>query len=100
MFTPGESDAHLAHFPADAILDAMDLTSQVLVMLGLVAGAGVGAVTGVALLMLAGVDTHGIAAQLLMGVVGAGGAVAGARVNLASGRMLVAERAADRAELA
>ena len=35
-----------------------------------------------------------------MGVVGAGGAVAGARVNLASGRMLVAERAADRAELA
>ena len=39
MFTPGESDAHLAHFPEDGILDAMDLTSHVLVVLGLVAGA-------------------------------------------------------------
>ena len=83
---------------ADGILDAMDLTSHVLVVLGLVAGAVVGVVTVAALLMLAGVDTHAIAAQLLMGVAGAGGAVAGARVNLASGRTLVAERAADRPE--
>jgi hypothetical protein len=76
----------------------MDLTSHVLLVLGLVAGAIVGAVTVAALLMLAGADTQGLAAQGLMGVVGAGGAVAGARVNLASGRMLVAEQAADRAE--
>ena len=71
----------------------MDLTSRVLVVLGLVAGALVGAMTMAAPLMLAGVNTHVIAAQLLMGGVGAGGAVAGARINLASGRMLVAERA-------
>ena len=76
----------------------MDLTSRVLVVLGLVAGAIVGAVTVAALVMLAGADTQGLAAQVLMGVVGAGGAVAGARVNLASGWMLVAERAADRVE--
>jgi hypothetical protein len=76
----------------------MDLTSRVLVVLGLVAGAMLGAVTVAALLMFAGADTQGLAAQGLMGVGGAGGAVAGARVNLASGRMLVAERAADRAE--
>jgi hypothetical protein len=76
----------------------MDLTSHVLLVLGLVAGAMVGAVTVAALLLLAGADTQGLAAQVLMGVAGAGGAVAGARVNLASGRMLVAERAADRAE--
>ena len=67
-------------------------------MLGLVAGAMVGAVTWPRSLMLAGADTQGLAAQVLMGIVGAGGAVVGARVNLASGRMLVAERAADRAE--
>ena len=66
-------------------------------MLGLVAGAMVGAVTVAALLMLAGADPQGLAAQVLMGIVGAGGAVAGARVNLAAGWMLVAERAADRA---
>ena len=85
---------------ADGILDAMDLTSHVLVVLGLVAGAVVGVVTVAALVMLAGVDTHAIASQLLMGVAGAGGAVVGARVNLVSGRTLVTERAADRAELA
>jgi hypothetical protein len=84
---------------ADGILPGMDLTSHVLVALGLAAGAIIGAVTVAALLMLAGVDT-GIAAQLLMGVGGAGGAVVGARANLASGRTLVAELAADRAELA
>lgn len=75
---------------ADGILDAMDLTSHVLVVLGLVAGAVVGVVTVAALLMLAGADTHAIAAQLLMGVAGAGGA--GARGNLASRRTLVADR--------
>ena len=71
----------------------MDLTSRALVVLGLVAGALVGAMTVAALLMLAGVSTYGIAAQLAMGIAGAGGAVAGARVNLASGRTLVADRA-------
>jgi hypothetical protein len=84
----------------DGILGAMDLTSHVLVLLGLAAGAMIGAVAVAALLMLAGVDAHGIASQVVMGVGGAGGAVVGARVNLASGRTLVAERAADRAELA
>lgn len=83
---------------AHGILDAMDLTSHVLVVLGLVAGAVIAVVTVAALLMLAGVGTHVIAAQLLIGVAGAGGAVAGARGNLASGRTVVAERAADRPE--
>jgi hypothetical protein len=41
---------------ADGILDAMDLTSHVLVVLGL--GAVVGVVTVAALLMLAGADTQ------------------------------------------
>jgi hypothetical protein len=85
---------------AGGILDPMDLTSHLLVVLALAAGAMIGAVTVAALLTVAGVDAHGIAFQLLMGVGGAGGAVVGARANLASGRTLVAERAADRAELA
>ena len=33
--------------------------------------------------------------QLLMGIGGAGAAVVGARANIASGRTLLAERAAD-----
>jgi hypothetical protein len=73
----------------------MDLTSHVFVVLGLAAGAVIGAFAAAALLAVAGVDANGIAAQLLMGAVGAGGAVVGARVNHASGRLLVAERAAD-----
>ena len=60
MFTPRrERCSPRRHSTADGILDAMDLTSHVLVVLGLVAGAVVGAVTVAALLMLAGVDTHG-----------------------------------------
>jgi hypothetical protein len=70
---------------ADAILDAMDLTSQVLVVLGLIAGAMVAVITVAGVLMLTGVDTHAIASQLLMGVAGASGAIVGGRVNLASG---------------
>jgi hypothetical protein len=98
MFTLAATDAPHARLDADGILDAMDVTSRVLVVLGLFAGAMVAAVTVAALSMLAGVDTHGIASQLLMSVAGAGGAVVGARVNLVSGRTLVAERAANRAE--
>ena len=77
------------------ILRAMDLTSRVLVVLGLAAGAVAGAMAVAAMLLVVGVDAHGLASELLMGVGGAGGAVDGARANLASGRLLVAERAAD-----
>jgi hypothetical protein len=75
----------------------MDLTSRVLVVFGVAAGAMLAVVNAAAVLMLAGADTHAIASQLLIGVAGAGGAVVGARANLASGRTLVAELAADRA---
>ena len=78
----------------------MDLTSRVLVVFGVAAGAMLAVVNAAAILMLAGADTHAIASQLLIGVAGAGGAVVGARANLASGRTLVAELAADRAESA
>ena len=80
---------------ADAILRGMDLTGRVLVVLGLAAGAVAGAMAVAAMLLVVGVDAHGLASELLMGVGGAGGAVVGARANLASGRLLVAERAAD-----
>lgn len=80
---------------ARGILRAMDLTSRVLVVLGLAAGAVAGAMAVAAMLLVVGVDAHGLASELLMGVGGAGGAVVGARANLASGRLLVAERAAD-----
>ena len=80
---------------ASLILAAMDLTSRVLVVLGLAAGAVTGAMAVAALLLVVGMDAHGVASQLLMAIGGAGGAVVGARTNLASGRLLVAERAAD-----
>jgi len=73
----------------------MDLTSRVLVVLGFAAGAVIGAMAVAGLLLVAGVGTDEIVAQLLMGVGGAGAAVVGARANVASGRVLLAERAAD-----
>jgi hypothetical protein len=73
----------------------MDLTSRVLVVLGLAAGAVTGATAMAALLLLVGLDAHGIASQLLMAVAGTGGAVVGVRANTASGRLLLGERAAD-----
>jgi hypothetical protein len=73
----------------------MDLTSRVLVVLGFVAGAVTGAMAVAGLLLVAGLGTDEIVAQLLMGVGGAGAAVVGARANIASGRVLLAERAAD-----
>jgi hypothetical protein len=80
---------------ADAILDGMDLTSRVLVVLGFAAGAVTGAMGVAALLLVVGMDVHGVASQLLLAVGGASGAVVGARANIASGRLLLAERAAD-----
>jgi hypothetical protein len=71
----------------------MDLTSRVLVVLGLAAGAVTGVMATVALLLVVGVDAHGAVSQLLMTIGGVAGAVIGARANLASGRLLVAERA-------
>ena len=73
----------------------MDLTSRLLVVLGFAAGAVTGAMAMAALLLATGVGTDGIVSQLLMGVAGAGAAVVGARANIASGRTLLAERAAD-----
>ena len=78
-----------------AILAAMDLTSRVLVMLGFAAGAVTGAMAVAALLLVVGADAHGTLAQLVMAIGAVAGAVVGARANLASGRLLVAERAAD-----
>jgi hypothetical protein len=80
---------------AGCILAVMDLTSRVLVVLGFAAGAVTGAMAVAALLLVAGMDAHAVASQLLMAIGGAGGAVVGARANLDSGRLLVAERAAD-----
>jgi hypothetical protein len=77
------------------ILVGMDLTSRVLVVLGLAAGAVTGVMATVALLLVVGADAHGAVSQLLMTIGGVAGAVIGARANLASGRLLVAERAAD-----
>jgi hypothetical protein len=73
----------------------MDLTSRVLIVLGCVAGAVTGAMAVAGLLLLVGMDAHGIASQLLLGIGGAGGAVVGARANIASGRVLLAERTAE-----
>jgi hypothetical protein len=80
---------------AGLILPAMDLTSRVLVVLGFAAGAVTGAMAVAAVLLGVGMDAHGVASPLLMAIGGAAGAVVGARANLASGRLLVAERAAD-----
>ena len=77
------------------ILAGMDLTSRALVVLGLAAGAVTGVMAAVALLLVVGVDAHGAFSQLLMSMGGVAGAVVGARANLASGRLLAAERAAD-----
>jgi hypothetical protein len=73
----------------------MDLTSRVLVVLGCVAGAVTGAMAVAAVLLVAGLPTDAIVSQLLMGVAAAGAAVVGARANIASGRLLLVERAAD-----
>jgi hypothetical protein len=73
----------------------MDLTSRVLVVLGCVAGAVTGAMVVAALVLAAGLDADALVSELLMGVGGAGAAVVGARANLASGRLLLVERAAD-----
>jgi hypothetical protein len=73
----------------------MDLTSRVLVVLGCVAGAVTGAMAMAALVLAAGLDADAIVSELLMGAAGAGAAVVGARANLASGRLLLVERAAD-----
>ena len=73
----------------------MDLTSRVLVVLGCVAGAVTGAMVVAALVLAAGLDADALVSELLMGAGGAGAAVVGARANLASGRLLLVERAAD-----
>ena len=78
-----------------AILMAMDLTSRVLVVLGFAAGAVAGAMAVVALMAVVGLDAHSAVAQLLMAIGGVAGAVIGVRANLASGRLLVAERSGD-----
>jgi hypothetical protein len=78
-----------------AILTAMDLTSRVLVVLGLAAGAVVGVLAVIASMTVVGVDAHGGISQLLMTTGGVAGAVIGVRANLASGRLLAAERAGD-----
>jgi hypothetical protein len=78
-----------------AILTGMDLTSRVLVVLGIAAGAVMGVMAVVASMAVVGVDAHGGISELLMTVGGVAGAVIGARVNLTSGRLLVAERSGD-----
>jgi hypothetical protein len=77
------------------ILAAMDLTSRALVVLGLAAGAVTGVMAMVALIAVVGVDAHAGVSQLLMTIGGVAGAVIGVRANLASGRLLVAERSGD-----
>ena len=77
------------------ILTAMDLTSRVLVVLGLAAGAVTGVMAVVASMAVVGVEAHGAFSQPLMMLGGVAGAVIGARANLASGRLLVAERSGD-----
>jgi hypothetical protein len=74
---------------------AMDLTSRVLVVLGFAAGAVMGVMGVVALMTVVGVDAHGVLAPLLMSIGGVAGAVIGVRANLASSRLLVAERSGD-----
>jgi hypothetical protein len=84
---------------AAAIVAGMDRIGRVFVVLGFVAGAVTGAMAAAALLVITGfeADVHALGTQLLMAAFGAGGAVIGARVNRASGRTLLLERAADRA---
>lgn len=77
------------------ILAGMDLTSRVLVVLGLAAGAVTGVMAMVALIAVVGVDAHAGVSQLLMTMGGVAGAVIGVRANLASGRLLAAERSGD-----
>ena len=78
-----------------AILTAMDLTSRVLVVLGLAAGAVMGVMAVVAAMAIVGVDAHAGISQLLMAMGGVAGAVVGLRANIVSGRLLTAERAGD-----
>jgi hypothetical protein len=73
----------------------MDVTSRVLVVLGCAAGAVVGAMAIAVLLLVAGMDAHEALSQFLMSIGGIAGAVVGTRANIASGRLLAAERAAD-----
>jgi hypothetical protein len=73
----------------------MDLTSRVLVVLGLAAGAVTGVMAVVASMAVLGVDAHGGIAPLLMTMGGVAGAVVGLRANLVSGRLLAAERSGD-----
>jgi hypothetical protein len=73
----------------------MDLTSRVLVVLGLAAGAVAGIMGVVALMTVVGVDAHEVLSQVLMTIGGVAGAVIGVRANLASGRLLTAERSGD-----
>jgi hypothetical protein len=82
---------------AAAILPAMELTDRVLVVLGFVAGAMVGAMAMLAPLTATGTGVHGLGAKLLLFVGAVIGAVVGARVNEASARALAADRAAGRA---
>lgn len=73
----------------------MDLTSRVLVVLGLAAGAVVGVMAVIASMTVVGVDAHGGISHLLMTLGGVAGAAIGVRANLAAGRLLAAERAGD-----
>ena len=77
------------------ILTAMDLTSRVLVVLGLAAGAVIGVMAAVASIDVVGVDAHSGIAPLLMTLGGVAGAVIGVRANLVSGRLLADERSGD-----
>jgi hypothetical protein len=78
-----------------AILEAMDLTARVFVVLGCAAGAVTGAMVVLALLTAAGTDGR-VAWAIPLVVIGAvAGAVVGKRANEASARALAAERAAD-----
>jgi hypothetical protein len=73
----------------------MELTDRVLVVLGFVAGAVVGAMAMLAPLTAAGTGAHGLGAKLLLIAGAAIGAVVGARVNAAAARAFAADRAAD-----
>jgi hypothetical protein len=80
---------------AAAILDAMDLTARVFVVLGCAAGAVAGAMVVVAALTAAGTDGRPLWAVPLLVIGAVAGAVIGKRANEASARALAAERAAD-----
>jgi Fe2+ transport system protein FeoA len=55
----------------------------------------IGVMAVVASMTVVGVDAHGGISQLLMTMGGVAGAVIGVHANLASGRLLAAERAGD-----